>query len=92
MIVRMVCSVVFTIVDWLIGALGTLPVFPAGVFSAVEAYIATIIENGAGLLFFVIRPQTFYNCIDILFFVYAAEPLYYFAMWVIKKLPFLGIQ
>ena len=92
MIVRALLRVVFAVVNFILGLIGSIPVFPDGFFSTIIEYINTIITNGAGLFFFVIRPQTFYVAIDILFFLYVAEPLYHFIMWVLRKIPFLGIQ
>lgn len=92
MIVSVLLGVVFLVVRFILSLIGTIPVFPQGFFDSILAYISAVITNGAGLFFFVIRPQTFFIAIDILFFLYTAEPLYHFIMWVLRKVPFLGIK
>lgn len=92
MIVTVLLNLVFLVVDFIIGLLGVIPSFPTEMITSVETYIAAIIDQGAGLFFFLIRPQTFYIAIDVLFFLYAGEHIYYFVMWVLRKIPFLGVE
>ena len=93
MIVTVLANIVFLVIGWIISALGVVfPVFPEGFLTSITTYIQTIIDNGAALFFFVIRPQTFFVAIDILFFLYVAEPAYHFVMWVLRKIPFLNIS
>lgn len=92
MIVSALLNLVFIVVNAILSLLGTIPGFPAGFLSSIITYIDTVITGGAGLFFFVIRPATFAVAMDILFFLWAIEPLYYFIMWVLKKLPFVNID
>lgn len=80
------------IITWLFSALGSFLPFPSGFGDVVLSYITRLINGGAGFLFLFVRPSTFYAAIDILFFLYAFEPLYYFVRWVLKKLPFINIS
>lgn len=93
MIITVLVGLVFMIINWIISALAIVfPVFPEGFLTTIGTYIQTVIDNGAALFFFVIRPATFFIAIDILFFIYAAEPIYHFVMWVLRKVPFLNIS
>lgn len=92
MIVMTLLNVVYFVVNGILSLLGMIPGFPEGFLSSIITYIDTVIDGGAGLFFFVIRPVTFAVAIDVLFFIWMAEPLYYFIMWVIKKIPFLNIE
>lgn len=92
MIVTALLKLVFIVVNAILSLLGVIPGFPAGFLSSIISYLQLVIEGGSGLFFFVIRPETFSVAIDILFFLWVAEPLYYFIMWVLKKIPFLHIS
>ncbi len=92
MIVTALLNLVFIVVNAILGLLGTIPGFPAGFLTGIIDYIEAVIDGGAGLFFFVIRPATFHIAIDILFFLWIVEPLYYFIMWVLRKIPFLNIE
>lgn len=92
MIVSLLINLVWLVVQGIISLLGVIPGFPAEVISSALTYIDTVLTSGSGLFFFIIRPQTFANAMDILFFIWAAEPLYHFIMWVIRKIPVVNIE
>lgn len=93
MIVTILLSLVFMVINWILSAIAVVfPVFPEGFLTTISSYIQLIIDNGSALFFFVIRPSTFFIAIDILFFIYVAEPAYHFVMWVLRKVPFLNIS
>ena len=83
---------VFLVINWILGLLGNIPSFPSGLVSSITSYIATVVNGGAGILFFFVRSSTFFAALDIIAFMYVAEPLYHFIMWVLRKVPFLGIE
>lgn len=93
MIVSWLLSGLFLIVDFILSLLNLVfPVLDSSFFTGITNYLQSIISNGSGLLFFIIPPDTFRLSIDILFFLYTAEPLYHFVIWVLRKIPFLGIN
>lgn len=92
MIVTALLNLVFLVINFIIGLLGQIPGFPAEMLSRTIQYIDTVITGGAGVFFFLIRPTTFGIAIDILFFLWVAEPLYYFIRWVLRKVPFINIE
>lgn len=92
MIVSALLNLVFMIINAILSLLGLIPGFPADFLSSALNYIDTVLTGGAGLFFFLIRPATFGIAIDIVFFIWIAEPLYYFIMWVLRKVPFINIE
>lgn len=92
MIVTALLSLVFMVVNFIIGLLGVIPSFPDELLVSAQQYIMYIVNGASGLFFFVIRPSTFQFAIDIVFFVWAAEPIYRMVMWVLRKIPFLHIS
>lgn len=92
MITKIVLSAVGILVNWFITILGVFPQFPSEALPAVTSYISTVLRGGCGLVFFLIRPQTFFNALDVCLILWKKESIYYFTMWLIKKIPFLGIK
>ena len=92
MIVSALLGIVFTVVNFILGLLGQIISFPEGFLDAIMYYINLVITNGAGLLFFFVHYNTVMIALDVLFFIWTAEPLYNFIMWLLRKVPFLNIQ
>lgn len=92
MITKIVLSAVGILINWLITILGVFPAFPSEALPAVTNYLSTILHGGCGLVFFLIRPTTFFNALDVVLILWQKESIYYFTMWVLKKVPFLGIE
>lgn len=92
----MIVSIVFALVGIVFNAImsifGTIPGFDNGLITAAYTLINTIIQTSSAFIFFLIRPATFFAALDILVFIHFAEPLYHFVMWLLRKLPFLGIK
>lgn len=92
MIVKLLLSLVFKIVAFILSLVGSFLSFPEGFMTSVMNYVDLLISNGAGLLFFIVRYQTVMVALDVLFFIWTAVPLYHFVMWVLRKVPFLNIE
>lgn len=92
MILSAAFRLISSIISWLFSALGSFLPFPTGFIDVVVSFITRLVNGGAGFLFLFVRPATFYAAIDILFFLYTFEPLYYFIRWVLRKLPFINIS
>lgn len=89
MILKFALSLVWSVVSWLLGLFN----FPAAVsMTNVLSYIQQVFTAAAGMVFYFFRPATFYAACDIVFFIWTAEPLYHFAVWVMRKLPFLNMS
>lgn len=89
MIIKAALSLVWAIVSWIVSLFD----IPSAVnVSGLVSYVHTVFNTGAGMLFYFFRPATFYAACDIVFFFWAAEPLWHFVQWVLRKLPFLNIS
>lgn len=92
----MIVSIVFALVGIIFNAImslfGVIPGFDSSLLASAFNLVDMIISTSAGFVFFMIRPSTFFAALDVLAFIHFAEPLYKFVMWLVRKLPFLGIK
>ena len=91
----MLVEALFTAVTWLIDAilnlLDVLPEFPEELVASVEAFFSLIFDNLAVLGFFLPLP-TVKILIPLVLLVINFEDVYAFIMWLLRKIPFLGIK
>jgi len=89
------------IVEWLLHSFWNLilfilsffPEIPSyGFFNSIISYIRTVFTFGSGLFFLFIPVVPFTIAVDVLFFFWINEPLGRFVIWILKKIPFLGIE
>lgn len=92
MIARYCLLSVLTLINWILNQLGIAIAFPSGVTNTVIYFICYIFDNGAGMLFYFIRPETFYNCVTLVFTFWLFEPVYIFILWALRKIPFFSIN
>ena len=90
MIISWILEHAFGLIGW---CFAFLPVVPASV-SLLEGirYILYVFTQGASLFFLLVPAETFLVAIDVVFFFWLYTPLATFIMWVLRKLPFLGIE
>lgn len=91
----MLVEALFTAVTWLIDAilnlLDVLPEFPEELVASVESFFSLIFDNLAVLGFFLPLP-TVKILIPLVLLVINFEDVYAFIMWLLRKIPFLGIK
>lgn len=91
----MLVEALFTAVTWLIDAilnlLDVLPDFPEELVTSVEEFFSLIFDNLAILGFFV-PLSTVKILIPLVILVINFEDVYAFIMWLLRKIPFLGIK
>lgn len=68
-----------------------LPPFPETLTSSISSFLDIIFGN-LSLLGFFIRPITLTIVIPVLIILLNFEDVYKFTMWILRKIPFLGIQ
>ena len=85
-------KIVYSIVLWILSFLPLFPSVNADTLQSIYSYLDLIIVNGMSLFYFFIRPSTFKICLDVVSFVFIAEPTYKFIMWLLRKIPFLSIE
>lgn len=69
----------------------SLPPFPEQLTGSIDTFLNLIFDN-LNLLGFFIRPITLTVCIPILIILLNFEQVYKLIMWIVKKIPFLGVK
>ena len=91
----MLVEALFTAVTWLIDAilnvLDVLPDFPAELVTSVEEFFSLIFDN-LSILGFFLPLSTVKILIPLVLLVINFEDVYAFVMWLLRKIPFLGIK
>ena len=82
-LIKVLLNVVF---GWI-----NLPQFPETLTSSIDSFLSILFDN-VSLLGFFIRPLTLTVAIPVLIILLNFERVYKFTMWIIKKIPFLGIK
>lgn len=68
-----------------------IPSFPVELTASIDSFLDLVFDN-LSLLGFFIRPTTLKLVIPILLVVINFELIYKLIVWLIRKLPFIGIQ
>lgn len=82
-LIQLLLNVVF---GWI-----NIPQFPSELTSSVDSFLDLIFEN-LSLLGFFIRPITLTVAIPLLIILLNFDKIYKLAMYIIRKIPFLGIK
>ena len=91
----MLTEALFTAVTWLLDAilniLDVLPEFPPELVASVEEFFSLIFDN-LSILGFFLPLSTIKILIPLILLVINFEDVYAFIMWLLRKIPFLGIK
>ena len=90
MILEALLNLIKTLLQFVFGWIN-LPQFPEGLTSSIDSFFSLIFDN-LSLLGFFIRPTTLKIAIPILILLINFEQVYKLTMWIIRKIPFLGIK
>lgn len=90
MILETILTIIKVLLQFVFGWIN-LPQFPESLTSSVDSFLSIIFDN-ISLLGFFIRPITLTVAIPILIVLLNFEQVYKFTMWIIKKIPFLGVK
>lgn len=82
-LIKLLLNVVF---GWI-----SLPPFPSELTSSVNTFVSLIFDN-LSLLGFFVRPLTLMVSIPVLIILLNFEQVYKLVMWIVRKIPFLGIK
>lgn len=69
-----------------------LPEFPSDVVESISGYMTMILQNGFSIYEFFVPSMVTHICIPILIGLSLFEYGYYIVMWVLKKIPAVGIH
>lgn len=91
MIISSLLNLVYKIFNVLFSPIN-IPSFDEESVNAVNDFLSTIFEDSETIIGLFI-PWTVVNVlIPIVIAVVVAVPLYHFVMWILKKIPFLGVN
>ncbi len=79
----------YFVFDTLLGWIN-LPLFED--INAVNDVINLMVSNGAGLVKFFFNPFVFKVILTMFIALEAVDTLYWFIMWILKKIPMAGMQ
>ena len=79
-------NLLFIVFGWI-----SLPAFPESLNNSINTFLGLIFYN-LTLLGFFIRPETLTISIPILIALLNFEHLYKLTMWILRKIPMLGIK
>ena len=85
-ILNLLKNLLFIVFGWI-----NLPAFPEGLTNSINSFL-DLIFNNLNLLGFFIRPSTLTLSIPILIALLNFEKLYKLTIWILRKIPMLGIK
>lgn len=80
-----------SILDGILNLLDVLPEFPEDLISSMNSFFALIFDN-LPLLGFFVRLSTVKILVPLLIVVINFEDIYAFIMWILRKIPFIGVE
>lgn len=80
-----------SILNGILDLLDVLPDFPADLISSMNSFFALIFDN-LSLLGFFVRLDTVKLLIPLVIVVINFEDVYAFVMWILRKIPFIGVE
>ena len=90
MILEALLNLIKTLLNVVFGWI-SLPPFPVELTNSVDSFLRLIFDN-LSLLGFFIRPLTLTIAIPVLIILLNFEQVYKLVMWIVRKIPFLGIK
>lgn len=91
MIVETVMNLLKLLITTIFGVLPNIPNIPQSMQNSILSVINTIFDN-LSLIGIFIRPQTIIICVPILLVISNFEKIYEVTLWILKKIPFLGMK
>lgn len=91
MIIETICNAFLTFLMKVLGFI-KIPQIPPDVISTVTDSIHTIITQGEELIDLVLPFSVCKALLLVVIGIEVAVPVYHFVMWVIKKIPMLGVS
>lgn len=90
----MIVWIIVAAIGVLIAGLALMPPFPdapAGLTGAADALIG-IIHDALAIAAYFLSPWLLLTIFSVFLAIMAAEPIYHGVMWVLRKIPMLGIK
>ena len=91
MTVMAVLEVVSVLITFVLGWF-SLPAFDQASIDTVQTFIIDLIGNGASVISLFVHKQFWGVALGILIFLVIADKLWALLWWIIRKIPFIGIE
>lgn len=91
MLIEALCWLVEQLINAILSVLEILPDFPAAFVKIIDSFFNLIFDN-LYLFSFFVRIETVQIAIPIVIAVMNFEHIYSFVMWILRKIPTLGIK
>lgn len=91
MIIKLLLNLLKGLLDLILNLFDVLPSLPDGVIESINNYVTLIIQNSKVVSFFI--PVEF--CLTLVAIVLVIENFHYiykFTLWLLRKIPFVGIE
>ena len=90
MVIAALLELLFGAFKLIFGILPSLP--PWDFLNTIITFVNDILSQGIGLLCFFVSPETLITGFSIFVLIFTFEHSYRFVMWVLTKIPFLGVK
>ena len=91
MLVEALFNGVTSLIDGILNLLDVLPDFPEDLVTSMDSFFSLIFDN-LPLLGFFVRLDTVKILIPLVIVVMNFEDVYAFVMWLLRKIPFIGVE
>lgn len=91
MLVEALFNGVTSLIDGILDLLDVLPEFPEDLVTSMDSFFSLIFDN-LSLLGFFVRLDTVKILIPLVIVVMNFEDVYAFVMWLLRKIPFIGVE
>lgn len=90
MIIKGLFELVYTLLSTVLAPF-SIPSFPSGIQSILDS-VVSYLTSAVGLLCIFVRPTTLHLLIPAVIIVINMEHIWDAIIWILKKLPFVGIE
>jgi hypothetical protein len=90
MILEAVMSLVKVILTTALGFIN-IPLFPSALTTAIDTFFDLIFDN-LGIVGFFVRWQTVLVCVPLVVAISNMDKIYDFVIWILRKIPMLGMS
>ena len=91
MLVESLFNGAISLINGILDLLDVLPEFPSDLVDSMNSFFSLIFDN-LPLLGFFVRLDTVKILIPLVIVVINFEDIYAFVMWILRKIPFIGVE
>ena len=91
MLVEYLFNGAISLINGILDLLDVLPEFPEDLVTSMDSFFSLIFDN-LPLLGFFVRLDTVKILVPLVIVVINFEDIYAFVMWILRKIPFIGVE